>query len=106
LNYIYFLRENQFCQFLTSFFAICGYYYKRIKGNNMVGHLWLTPRILATQEARIRKIMVQSLHGQTVTRKGGQSGSSGERLPTKNRPPSSSPVTAKRKKNSLEENKI
>jgi hypothetical protein len=32
----------------------------KIKNQSLVGHQWLTPEILATQEAEIRRITVQS----------------------------------------------
>jgi hypothetical protein len=35
-----------------------------IKNSNIAGHQWLTHVILATQEAEIRRIMVQSQPGQ------------------------------------------
>jgi hypothetical protein len=34
----------------------------------VVGHLWLTPAILATLEAEIRRIVVQSQPGQILAR--------------------------------------
>jgi hypothetical protein len=36
--------------------------------NDVAGHQWLTPIILATQEAEIRRIVVQSQSGQIVLR--------------------------------------
>jgi hypothetical protein len=36
------------------------------KNPNLAGHCWLTPEIPATQEAEIRRIMVQGYPGQIV----------------------------------------
>jgi hypothetical protein len=43
-------------------------YLQKIKQNprSLAGHWWLTPVILATQEAEMRRIMVQSQPGQIV----------------------------------------
>jgi hypothetical protein len=49
--------------------------------DKLAGHQWLTPVILTTQEAKTRRITIESYLGQIPnTKKGWQSGYSGKAL--------------------------